>query len=108
MENRKFFQRAKAALRQMPGIRVSSGVSDQSSSNEEEKKIEIPEEFICPISQEIMKDPVKTSDNYTYEREVIEEWLKLHDTSPLTNEILKDKKLEPNAELKKFIRCCLI
>ncbi|EKX44918.1 hypothetical protein GUITHDRAFT_62234, partial [Guillardia theta CCMP2712] len=38
--------------------------------------------FFCPVTNEIMRDPVCTSDGKTYEREAIETWLKNHDTSP--------------------------
>ena len=30
--------------------------------------------FLCPITQEVMTDPVLTSDGYTYERDAIEHW----------------------------------
>ena len=40
--------------------------------------------FSCPITLSKMSDPVVTSDGQTYERTAIEDWLKTHDTSPLT------------------------
>ena len=30
--------------------------------------------FLCPITQEVMTDPVLTSDGHTYERDAIEHW----------------------------------
>ena len=42
--------------------------------------------FICPISQEIMIDPVMTSDGHTYDRQCIMQWFEQGNTrSPLTN-----------------------
>lgn len=35
---------------------------------------EIPTELLCPISNELMDDPVMTADNFTYERKNIERW----------------------------------
>ena len=35
---------------------------------------EIPTELLCPISGELMEDPVLTADNFTYERRNIERW----------------------------------
>jgi hypothetical protein len=35
---------------------------------------EIPDDMICPISFEVMKDPVMAQDGHTYERVCIEEW----------------------------------
>ncbi|XP_010543866.1 PREDICTED: E3 ubiquitin-protein ligase PUB24 [Tarenaya hassleriana] len=38
-------------------------------------EIEIPEYFICPISLQIMRDPVTTITGITYDRESIERWI---------------------------------
>jgi hypothetical protein len=40
-----------------------------------------------------MRDPVVAADGFTYERSVIERWLRSNDTSPITNETLADKTL---------------
>eukprot|EP00287_Rhodomonas_sp_CCMP768_P008001 CAMPEP_0196738182 /NCGR_PEP_ID=MMETSP1091-20130531/15678_1 /TAXON_ID=302021 /ORGANISM="Rhodomonas sp., Strain CCMP768" /LENGTH=283 /DNA_ID=CAMNT_0042082137 /DNA_START=35 /DNA_END=886 /DNA_ORIENTATION=+ len=62
-----------------------------------------PSSFICPISLEVMVDPVIAADGQNYERDEIEDWLATHTTSPLTNEELPSKELMPNAELQKQI-----
>ena len=46
----------------------------------------LPEAFMCPITSELMADPVSTADGFSYEREAITTWLEEHSTSPLTNE----------------------
>ncbi len=56
----------------------------------------IPHHFFCVITQDIMKNPVLTVDNFTYEKEAIERWLSNHDTSPLTGLPLQSKILAPN------------
>lgn len=38
-------------------------------------EIEVPKYFICPISLQIMKDPVTTITGITYDRDSIEHWL---------------------------------
>ena len=63
----------------------------------------IPSEFYCCISQDIMKDPVKTVDNHTYDRQSIERWFIDHNTSPLTGLSLISKTLVSNTELRKQI-----
>ena len=63
----------------------------------------IPKEFCCCISQEIMTDPVKTIDGFTYDRSSIERWFIEHCTSPLTNIPLASKELVPNDELREQI-----
>jgi hypothetical protein len=65
---------------------------------------EIPNEYICCISQEIMNDPVKTSDNHTYDRVSIERWFQTCHTSPLTGLVLNDISLTPNTILKNHIQ----
>ena len=65
---------------------------------------EPPAHFICPIMQDIFHDPVVTADGATYEREAIEQWLRSHDTSPLTNEALPHRQLTPNVLVRSQIR----
>ncbi|CAH2305585.1 WD repeat, SAM and U-box domain-containing 1 isoform X1 [Pelobates cultripes] len=60
----------------------------------------IPDEFLCPITCEIMKDPVIASDGYSYERSAIENWISTKRTSPMTNLPLENLLLTPNRTLK--------
>merc|ERR1740121_721957 len=62
-----------------------------------------PHEFICPISQSIMGDPVITADGQTYERKAIEAWFADHQTSPVTNLPLDNRSVLPNHSLRKLI-----
>lgn len=59
-------------------------------------KTDIPQGFICPISQEIMDDPVLfILDKYSYERECITTWLKTKGTSPMTRaKMSRSQKIE--------------
>ncbi|XRB04226.1 WD repeat, SAM and U-box domain-containing protein 1 [Pycnococcus provasolii] len=50
----------------------------------------------CPITRELMEDPVVASDGNTYERAAIAKWLRHHDTSPATGAQLASKTLVPN------------
>ena len=59
--------------------------------------------IICPITQEVMKDPVIAADGITYERSAIEEWLKKSDRSPF-GVVLENKNLIPNYTLKNCIQ----
>ena len=51
-----------------------------------------------------MVDPVKTSDNHTYDRSSIERWFLTRYTSPLTGLVLHDITLTPHIELKNQIQ----
>merc|ERR1719203_872217 len=65
---------------------------------------EMPKEFECPIMKGTMKDPVVAADGSTYERDDIAHWLRVGNTSPITNEALQNKDLIPNTALKILIR----
>ena len=61
------------------------------------------EEFLCPITQTKMVDPVLGSDGRTYERSAITEWLRTHTTSPITREPMTAASLVPNYALRSMI-----
>mmetsp|Transcript_62006 Transcript_62006/g.196015 ORF Transcript_62006/g.196015 Transcript_62006/m.196015 type:complete len:916 (-) Transcript_62006:1610-4357(-) len=63
-----------------------------------------PRWFLCPITQDVMLEPVFAGDGFTYEGEAIRKWLKGHDTSPMTNVPLAQKTLVPNHTLRAAIR----
>jgi len=66
-------------------------------------ELKTPDEFVCPITHEVMQDPVVASDGHTYERWAIQEVLYLlpipRRKSPLTREVLSSA-LFPNRALK--------
>ncbi|OAY75794.1 U-box domain-containing protein 12 [Ananas comosus] len=64
----------------------------------------IPDEFRCPISLELMRDPVIVSTGQTYERSCIQKWLDSgHKTCPKTQQHLSHTVLTPNFVLKSLI-----
>jgi hypothetical protein len=64
---------------------------------------ETPGAFLCPITYDIMSNPVVCSDGHTYERLAIEKWLEKKQTSPMTSEELTSKTLTPNFAMKSMI-----
>ena len=67
-------------------------------------KIDFPPEFICPITQDIMVEPVTTSGGHTYELSAISHWFKnKNKKDPATNKVLKNKILYPNHALRSLI-----
>ena len=62
-----------------------------------------PPSFCCPITHEVMHDPVIAADGHTYERVAIARWLKHHGTSPSTNLRLKHRGVIPNHSLRSAI-----
>lgn len=64
-----------------------------------------PEDFRCPISLELMTDPVTVSTGQTYDRASIQTWLKAGNTKcPKTGESIKNTELVPNTTLKRLIQ----
>lgn len=57
----------------------------------------------CPITHEIMQDPVIGSDGYTYEREAIKKWLQDHHSSPMNKLCMVAESLLPNRLVKSII-----
>ncbi|KAE8124190.1 hypothetical protein FH972_019096 [Carpinus fangiana] len=64
-----------------------------------------PHDFRCPISLELMTDPVTVSTGQTYDRSSIEKWLRAGNMlCPKTGEKLRSKELVPNSTLRKLIQ----
>ncbi|KAG2438743.1 hypothetical protein HXX76_005288 [Chlamydomonas incerta] len=64
----------------------------------------VPPMFLCPITQDVMEDPVVAADGYTYERLAITEWVSRSPTSPLTNMRLDHTQVVPNLTLRSAIK----
>ncbi|KAL2899004.1 U-box domain-containing protein 33 [Bienertia sinuspersici] len=69
------------------------------------KERTVPSFFLCPILQEIMRDPQVAADGFTYEGDAIREWLDNgRETSPMTNVTLDYLHLTPNNCLRLSIQ----
>ncbi|KAJ7525649.1 hypothetical protein O6H91_17G060700 [Diphasiastrum complanatum] len=65
----------------------------------------VPALFLCPISLDIMKDPVTVCTGQTYDRASIEKWLhEGHRTCPITMLPLHDLSLIPNVTVHRLIQ----
>lgn len=68
-------------------------------------EIRIPSDFRCPISLDLMKDPVALSTGITYDRESIEKWIEAgNQTCPVTNQVLTSFDEIPNHALRRMIQ----
>ncbi|WCJ34182.1 plant U-box 23 [Euphorbia peplus] len=73
----------------------------------EDLEIDVPSYFLCPISLQLMTDPVIVSTGITYDRESIEKWLfsGKKNTCPVTKQVLSpDCDLTPNLTLMRLIQ----
>ncbi|KAI5387009.1 U-box domain-containing protein 26 [Lathyrus oleraceus] len=67
--------------------------------------IQIPYHFRCPISLELMTDPVTVSTGQTYDRNSIESWVNTGNTTcPVTRANLTDFTFIPNHTLRRLIQ----
>ncbi|PHU21089.1 U-box domain-containing protein 43 [Capsicum chinense] len=91
------------------------GNHDPGSPSEESYHLErlhiepIYDAFICPLTKQVMQDPVTLENGMTFEREAIEKWFKeCRDSGrkpvcPLTHRDLKSTELNPSIALRNTI-----
>ncbi|KAJ1279420.1 hypothetical protein BS78_04G155300 [Paspalum vaginatum] len=79
-----------------------------SSSSSSAAAAEVPHYFLCPISLEVMRDPVTLATGITYDRASIERWLFSdgHATCPVTRRALPPAEMDPtpNHTLRRLIQ----
>lgn len=81
----------------------SSWQQDQSSSSQS-TVFNLPDEFRCPISLDLMKDPVIVASGHTYDRNSIAQWINSgHHTCPKSGQRLIHMALIPNYALKSLV-----
>ena len=74
---------------------------------QQQAEVTVPSFFLCPISLELMRDPVTLSTGMSYDRESIEKWLTSgRNTCPTTNQTLEpsNQELIPNHTLRRLIQ----
>ena len=65
----------------------------------------IPDDFICPITLDLMVDPAVAADGHTYDQGAIQEWFDIgSSTSPKTGAELTATELYPNYTVRGQIR----
>ncbi|KAJ6831122.1 U-box domain-containing protein 44-like [Iris pallida] len=83
-------------------------VMEECTRSDFEEDAQIPpfKNFLCPLTKEVMKDPVVVKSSQTYERSAIKYWFDrcLEDaqdpTCPVTGQVLENLELKPNIGLK--------
>ncbi|KAF9603677.1 hypothetical protein IFM89_037440 [Coptis chinensis] len=89
---------------------LDTGSQSDDSFRLERTHIEpIYDAFVCPLTKQVMRDPVTLENGQSYEREAIEKWLKECKESgrklvcPLTLKELKSTELNPSIALRNTI-----
>ncbi|WOL09146.1 hypothetical protein Cni_G17899 [Canna indica] len=84
------------------GKRLLSGSSLREGSGD--FSLTIPKDFCCPISLDLMKDPVVVSTGQTYDRASITQWIEEgHRNCPNSGQTLTNSRLVPNRALRSLI-----
>lgn len=82
----------------------SSVSSDEDFRRSSPPEINIPADFRCPITLDLMTDPVVVATGQTYDRTSIVLWIESgHKTCPKTGQTLAHTNLVPNIALKSLI-----
>lgn len=90
--------------RRRSGRRRAGKVEVQVDGNGE-MEVTIPGHFRCPISLDLMKDPVTLTTGITYDRQSIETWIEAGNiTCPITNQELRELEPIPNHAIRKMIQ----
>ena len=72
-------------------------------------QFDIPSQgFVCPVTCELLTEPVVCADGHTYEGRAIRQWLDKYNISPITNTPLTSWTLIPNLTLKSMINNYLL
>lgn len=99
--------RCNVAERELEGLRIEVQTSEFLCQKTTEKlhlfHSKVDDCLSCPITCEVMKDPVIAGDGHTYERAAIEQWLSTHRESPLTRQPLTSTSLISNIALKRLL-----
>ncbi|CAH8355387.1 unnamed protein product [Eruca vesicaria subsp. sativa] len=84
--------------------RLDKMVTKSSDESKKSDKLTIPVDFLCPVSLELMKDPVIVATGQTYERAYIQRWIDCGNlTCPKTQQKLENFTLTPNYVLRSLI-----
>ncbi|CAH9084659.1 unnamed protein product [Cuscuta europaea] len=87
-----------------------SSLPDESYRYERPYLESIYDSFLCPLTKQVMREPVTTENGQTFEREAIEKWFKECKASgrnpvcPITHRELKSTELNPSIALSKTIK----
>ena len=85
---------------------MSTGKKRKREEGNEETDGQVPDEFCCSITHQVMVDPVCTKDGHSYERKSITKWFSERQppTSPKTGLVLTSTELMPNHNLRQAIQ----
>ena len=89
------------AYQHSPPERTAESSFPSNSGNNDDDSI--PQSFRCPLTFEVMTDPVLDSEGNTFERKALLKWLQKSSQSPVSRQNLNENVLVPNIALRDMI-----
>jgi len=69
--------------------------------------VPVPQEYVCPLTLDVMSQPLISREGHSYEQNAILNWVSEHGTSPFTRESLRPSHFMRNRALETKIRLFL-
>jgi hypothetical protein len=73
------------------------------TTSRQEAAFPLSDGFYCPITFNIIHEPVIDPDGNTFEKVAVVNWIRLHGTSPVTRNSLTDEQLYPNHTVRRLL-----
>ncbi|KAK4275003.1 hypothetical protein QN277_018149 [Acacia crassicarpa] len=87
------------------GKDLPGGAANANDGELDVADVVVPTHFRCPITLDLMSDPVTLSTGITYDRDSIEKWIESGNrTCPVTNQPLTTFDMIPNHAIRKMIQ----
>lgn len=105
-EEEVFMEQVIALLSRADAARTPEDIREDYTrfQDDAEEELQPLQSFLCPISGEVMRDPVSVATGHTYERSRIQEWFDRGErTNYVTKLPLPDLTLKPNHKIKATI-----
>ncbi|KAM7271377.1 hypothetical protein ACFE04_030591 [Oxalis oulophora] len=94
-----------SSWRRRRAARFAAKEEEQRAQTGGDLELTIPNYFRCPISLDLMKDPVTLVTGITYDRENIEKWIEAGNvTCPITSQVMETLDPIPNHVIRRMIQ----
>lgn len=100
---KRLHQMAKKAVNDYFTDTASTANPDDNESQVEDQWDALSEGYYCPITFNIVHDPVVGPDGNTYERVAVENWIRIHGTSPVTRNPMSIEEMYPNHAIRNLL-----
>ena len=79
------FAKSKESKTEKPPETTTAGPEETKETAKAKEAADLIESFHCPITQQLMVEPVSSKYGHTYEKAAIERWVAKYHTCPMTN-----------------------